>query len=104
MDMSRQIRVGLLIYLDHSIEKSVYPFACTAYSRHHRHTEKPSQLLDVQPVTFSIKFIIHIQGHHNPEVHVYELGGKIKIPLKVGGVDDIDDYIRNFFDKILPHI
>ena len=104
MDMSGQMRIALLVNLDYRIEKIVDTFSSSAYSRHHRHTEKITQLFDIQPITLCLKFIIHIKGHHNPKVHVDELGGEIQVALKIGSIYNIDDHIRHVFHKILPHI
>ena len=102
--MTGKRRVALLIYLDHCIEQSIYALSCTAYSRNHRHTQQPSELPHVKLVTFRLKLIIHIEGQDHTKVHVYQLGGQIKVALKIRSVDDIDDHIGHIFDQVLPDI
>ena len=75
MDVSCKMRVALLVYLDDSVEKIVDTLACPADGRHHRHSEKPAELTDIQLVSFSLKLIIHVQSHHDTQVHVDELRG-----------------------------
>ena len=104
VDMSRYMRIGLLIDLDHGVEKPVYALPGTTYGRHHRHSEKIAQLPDIQPVTLFLKLIIHIQGHDGAEVHVDELGGEVEISLEIGCVYNIHHDIRHLLHKIAAHI
>ena len=104
MYMSCKMRVALFIYLDDGIEKLVYSFSVTADSRHNRHSEKITKLLYVQLVTLRKKFIIHVHGHDDPEVHVDKLGGEIEVSLKVRCIHHIDYHIRHVFYQILPDI
>ena len=104
MDMSCDVRIAVLINLHDRIEKSGQSVARTAYRRHDRHTEKITQLLDIQLITLCLKLVIHIQGHHHTKVHIDQLGGKVEIALKVGCIHDIDDYVRHLLDEILTDI
>ena len=102
--MSRDVRIGLFIHLHHSLEKLLYTLAATTHSRHDRHTEKITQLLDIQLITLCYELVIHVKSHHHAKVHVDELGSQVKVSLKVGRVDDINHNIRHVIDQIATHI
>ena len=104
MDMSCDMRIAVLINLNDRIEKSGQSVARTAYRRNDRHTEKITQLLDIQLITLCLKLVIHIQGHHHTKVHVDQLCRKVEIALKVGCIHDIHDDIRHLLDEILTDI
>ena len=104
MDMARQMRVTLLIHLDHGVEEFTDTCAGTAHGRDYRHSEKVAQLTYVQLVSLGIQFIIHVQSHHDSEIHVYKLCGEIEIPLQIRGIYDIHHNIRHIFKEILPYI
>ena len=104
MDMSGKMRITLLIYLDHGVEQLVYTLSSAAHSRHYRHAEQISQLSDVQSISFCLQFVIHIQSHNHPQVHVDQLGSKVEVALKIGCINDIDHHIRNLLKKIFADI
>ena len=104
MDVTCKMRVAFLIYLHDGIEKFLYSLAGAAYGRDDRHSEKISQLFQIQGIPFCLKFVIHVQGHHHPYVHVYKLGCKIQVPLKIGCVDYIHNHIRHVLDEVLSDV
>ena len=104
VDMSGNVRIGLLIHLHHSLKKLLDTLTATADRRHDRHTEKITQLLDIQLITLRSKLVIHVQSHHHTKVHVDELGSQVKVSLKIGRVDDIDHHVRHVVDQIATHI
>ena len=104
MDVTGKIRISLFINLDYLIKQFFDTVAGTAYRWHHRHSQKPSELADIQSVSFCLKFIKHIQGHYYPEVHIYQLGGQVEVTLEVGRIHDIDDHIGNIIDQTLTYI
>ena len=104
MQMTAELRVIALVDLDDRIEKFIYPLAVAADRRHYRHAEQMAQGLDVQPVPLRLQFIVHVQGHHHPQVHVNQLRSEIEIPLEVGCIHHIHHHIRHLVYKVLPHI
>ena len=83
MDMSCQMRILVLIDLDYSIEEILDSITGPADSRHNRHSEKISKLLDIKLIPLCDKFVVHIQSHHHSQIHIDDLGGKVKIALKI---------------------
>ena len=77
MYMTRQMRITLLIYLYHDIEKFLYTLSCAADGRHDRHSKKVSQLLDVQLITLCLELIVHVHSHDHAKVHIDELGSQV---------------------------
>ena len=104
MDMSCEFRVALCINLYDSVEQFRDTCAVAAHGRADRHTEKISELFYVQFVALVLELIVHVQGHHDPEVHVNDLGGKVQVPLDIGCVHDIDDNIRDIANQVLADV
>ena len=60
MDMSCDMRILILINLNDSIEERSYTVSAAADSRHYRHSEEITQLLDIQLITLRYKLVMHI--------------------------------------------
>ena len=104
VDMPPKLGIAVLIYLDYCVEKFVYALPVTADRRDDRHSEQMAQSPCIQPVTLRLKLIVHIEGHHHPQVHVNQLGSEVEIPLKIGCIHHIHHHIRHLLYQILPHI
>ena len=102
--MSSKMRICLLVHLNNGVEQIGNTLAAATDSRHDRHTQKITQLLDIQFITLRSELIIHIQSHHHPEVHIDKLSSQVEISLKVGSVDHIHNDIRHVVDQIATHI
>ena len=104
VDVARQARIVLFVYRDEGVQQVGDPLAGAAHRGTDRHAQQPSELLQVQLVTFPGKLIEHIQRHDHPQVHVDELGGQVQVALQVGSVHHIEYDIGNGFDQGLPDI
>ena len=104
VNMSGKMGIALFINLNDCVKQLLDTFSYTTDRRNHRHTQKISQLSDVQLVTPCLQLIIHIQSHHNPKVHIDELSSEIKITLKIGCIHNIYDHIRHVLHKTLSHV
>ena len=81
--MSGQTRVCVLIYLYYCVEKPVDALSAAAHCRYDRHSEQVAQLPDVQIAALGLEFVVHIHRHHHAQVHIYELGGQVEVPLQI---------------------
>ena len=104
VDMAGERGVGLLIDLDDGVEQLRDAPAVAAHRRAHGHAQQAPQLVGVQLVPLVLQLVVHVQGHHGPEVHVDDLRRQVQVPLDVGGVHDVDDDVRHRIDQILPDI
>ena len=104
MDVAGERRVGMLVDLDDGVEQFRDTPAVAAHRRADGHAQQASQLLRVQLVAFVLQLVVHVQGHHGPEVHVDDLRRQVQVPFNVGGVHDIDHDVRHRIDEVLPHI
>ena len=104
MDMACHDVLVALIDFDDGIEQRVDAGSVPADGRTDRHAEQPAQLVDVEAVAFLLQFVVHVQRHHHPEVHVDELGGQVEVAFQVGGVHHVDDDIGHLLDEVLPHV
>ena len=68
------------------------------------HTQQGRQLVDVQTVAASLQLVVHIEGHHHRDVHIYQLGGEVQVAFQVAAVHDVKNYIGTFLNDVLPHI
>ena len=104
VDVTRQFGVGLLINGDDGVEKLGDSFSAAAHRRTDGNTQKDSQLLFVQLVPLVLQFVVHVQGHHQPEVHIDELRGKVEVSLDVGGVHYVDDDVGHALQQMLAYV
>ena len=104
MDMPQQAFVLLLINPDYGVEKRVDSLSAPAHGRTDGHPQEMGKLPDVKAVAPCFEFVIHVQGHHYPKVHVYELGCEVEIPLEIRGVNHVQHDVRSGFQQILAHI
>ena len=104
MDVAGKLGVRILVDFYYGIEKLGDALAVTAHRGADRDAKKVSQLLDIQFVTLMLELIVHIEGHDNPQVHVYELGGEVQVALYVGSINHVYDYVREGFYKVFPHV
>ena len=44
----------------------------------------------------------HIHGHHHRDAKFDQLGGQIQVALNVGAVNDVEDCVRLFGNKVFP--
>ncbi len=104
MEMSGDGRVRVLIDPDDRIEQLRDAPAVAAHRRAHGHAQQAAQLGRIQPVPLVLQLVIHVEGHHGPEVHVDDLGRQVQVPFDVRGVHDIDHHVRHRIDQVLAHI
>ena len=104
MDMSCEFRVALRINLYDSVEQLWNTCSVAAHCRADRHTEKITELFYIQLIALVLEFIVHVQRHNDPEVHVNDLGGQVQVSLNIGRVHDIDDNIRNIVNQVLADV
>ena len=71
---------------------------------YHRNTEKSAQCVEINLIATTFKLVVHIQGAHHADVHIDQLGGKIEVALKVGGIDDIDNHIGHLLCQMVPDV
>ena len=93
---------GIVIDLQHRVQKLRDTIPGPADRRTHRHAKQPAELPGVDTVTPCLQFVVHVQGHHGPEIHVLHLRCKIEVPFQVGSIHDIDDHVRDVPDEIVP--
>ena len=104
VDVPGQAGIRLLIDPDDGVEEFADAFAVPGDRRTDRRPEQPAQLLHVERIPLGAEFVVHVQGHDGPQVHVDELGGQVEVPLDVGGVHDIDHHVRHRVDEVLPDV
>ena len=104
MYMPSESGVTVPVYLYDGIEQFMNPLPAAAYRRHHRHPEQMAESPGIQPVPPGLELVIHVQGHHHSQIHVYQLRGQIQVSLQVGRIHNIHNHIRHFLYEILSHI
>ena len=63
-----------------------------------------AQPLGVDAVSPLLEFVVHVQGHHDLEVHVLDLGGKVEIAFEVRSVDNVDHHVGSLLDEVLTDV
>ena len=58
------------------------------------------QLVQVDLVAVLADEVDHVDGHDHGDAQLNKLGGQIKVALDVGAVNDVEDGIRLFVDKV----
>ena len=104
MYMAGKPGVAVRVYLYDRVEEFMDTCSVAADGRADRHSEKVSELLDVEFVAFRLQLVIHVQCHDDLQVHVNDLCGQIQVPLDVRRVHDIDDDIRHVLYQVFPDI
>ena len=96
--------VAAFVQGDEDVEKFLHAAARAAHGGQHRHAEELAQLHIVQGIAAGLQFVVHIEGHHHADVHVYQLGGQVEVALQVGGIDYVNDDIRCLVDDVTAHV
>ena len=73
-----------------------------ADGKHHRNVEQFGQLVGVDFDAAVPGHVGHVQGEHHPAVQFPDLGGQVKAPFQVGGIDDVDHHIGLFVQDVIP--
>ena len=68
----------------------------------HRHMQRVGQRLCVQDVAVLADEIHHVDGDHDRNAHLQQLGGQVQIALQIGAVNQVDDRIRTLVHQIIP--
>ena len=81
-------------HMDCMIDQFLNPLIFCRRNRHYRNAKNFFQFIYPDRTAVCPDFIHHIerQHHRNPKLH--KLHGKIKIPLHIGSVNNIDDSVR----------
>ena len=83
VDVAGKAVIGPFIYLYDGVKELRDAAAVTGNSGAYGHAKEVAQLRGVQFIPLMLKFVVHVEGHHNPQVHVYELGCEIEVTLNV---------------------
>ena len=65
-------------------------------------SELPGQLGGIDFVSVFLDYIHHVDGNHHGDAKLSQLRGQIKVPFKVGTVDDIKNRVGTFLDQVVP--
>ena len=83
VDVAGKAVIGPFIYLYDCVKEFRDAAAVTGNRGADGHTKEVAKLGSVQFIPLMLKFVVHIEGHHNPKVHVYELGSEVEVTLNV---------------------
>ena len=76
-------------------------FILSCGNRDDRHAEHDLHQVHIHSSAVAVQLIHHVQRHDYRNIHLEQLHGKVKIPLDVGCVNDIDDGMGlTIYDKI----
>ena len=82
---------------DRHIHQFVDAFIFSRGNGDYRHAQFFRELRHVNGVPAGADLVHHVQGNDHGDPQLYQLQGKIEVPLDVGGVYDIDDAVGVFF-------
>ena len=68
---------------------------------HNLTAQLTAQLGHIDLVACLLDQIHHVDGHHNGDAQLGQLGGQVQVPLQVGAVDDVQDGIGALADQIV---
>ena len=77
---------------------TAFSFQCA--DRIYRGSDFSRQLLQINGVAVFVNQVHHIDGDDYRQTYFDQLSGQVQVPFQVGTVDDVQDYIRLFIDKI----
>ena len=77
------------------------PFRCNGWDDRYPNHFSQSLMVEFRPRFF--KLVEHVQHNYHFNVHVDELGGEEKIPLKVRGIDHIHYNIGQVVGNVLAN-
>ena len=103
MQVTREL-AGALIHLDDSLEEFLHAFAAFKGCRYHRDTKQRAECVEFHLIATTLKFVVHVQGAHHADVHIYQLRRQIEVALEVRGVDDVDYHIGHLLRQMFPDI
>ena len=95
---------GAFIHLYDGAEEFLHAHAVLERCGHHWHTKQRTECLQVYGIATPLKLIVHVQGTHQPDVHIYQLRREIEVTFEVRRVDDVDNHIRHLIREVLAHI
>ena len=104
VDVAGKRRVAAGIDLYHGVEKLADAPSVTAHGRADRDSEQARELFHIEGVALRLELVIHIEGHHHAQVHIYDLGGKVEVPFDVGGIHNVDYHVGKLFYEVFAHI
>ena len=90
-------RVGML---ERTPEELLQAEAPATDGRHHRNAELPRQLLGIDLDTVAGCLIHHVEGDDHRSLELEKLHGQLERPAEAAGVNDVDDEIVGFFEKV----
>ena len=90
-----QLRRGapVLRRVHRTAHQLVQPLALARADGHHRHAQPLLHRRQVDGVAVAAHLVHHVEGHHHRPPQLQQLKGEIKVSLKVGGVNDVDDHV-----------
>ena len=106
VDMPK-VRIGVLhafVHFDDGAKQIVDTLAGREYRGNHRHAEQFAQFVEVHVVSTLHGLVEHVERTDHPNVHVYQLGCQIKVPLQIARVNHVDDDIGRLVDYLLAYI
>ncbi|KAF5028222.1 hypothetical protein DSECCO2_661340 [anaerobic digester metagenome] len=95
--------ITILVHFYYLIQQCIYTFAFGTYGGHKRYAEQLTQVFIINLAARAQKFIIHVEGTHQTDVHINKLCGKVKITLKIRAVKNIYHYIGYRVNDKIAH-
>ena len=83
VDVAGKAVIGPFINLYDGVKELRDAAAVTGNRGADGHAKEVAKLGSVQFVPLMLKFVVHIEGHHNPKVHIYELCCEVEVTLNV---------------------
>ena len=68
----------------------------------HRHAQLVGKLCNVNGVAAGPDFVHHVQGNNHGDAQLDKLEGKVKVPLNIGGVHNVDDAVGVLLQDKIP--
>ena len=87
---------------DDRIEQFIHTFPLMADRLYDWGPEEPGKLLDIELVSSCFGLVAHIESEHEGYARFHELDREVKVPLKIGRIDDIDDHIGLLIHNEVP--
>ena len=81
--------IGAFIDFYHCVEQFVYPLSACCHRGDYRYSYQLAESIYIELIAPMLELVVEVKGYNTPQIHIYQLCGKVHITLKIARIEHI---------------
>ena len=81
--------IGAFIDFYHCVEQFVYSLSACGYRGDYRYSYQLAESIYIELIAPMLKLVVEVKGYNAPQIHIYQLCGKVHITFKIARIENV---------------